>query len=384
MIQILLIFLTVTQAFMWQTRPGAMGARVLYWLMAAVVAWVVYRRGRDFGRLTFWFVPALLIVVMAVSGSRAAPVPEWGTAPGAVFGYQVYWLAEDASTARYLIVGFFAYMYVLLSIYYTPERIARDLAAAGLALYVTVLGQVMLGLKPWTLILQQPSYGAVLCALLLPPGETLPGKVKWVYWGWGSVAVLMFPSQAGLLLLAAFWAYRVTQSLPVVMVTGGLGLAVVVPFLTQRSFIDRTLFWRHAVNDWLQHPLLGIGPGRFYHYGLSGSYPGYFAHSLPLTLLSETGIVGVLVLILFVAMIWGTRSKRPRWANQVLGLAGCAVLFDDPWLMWAITLVIAAALATTPPDAEEVGDLEEAIIRTQAAQYYYTERAKNMIRRLIT
>ena len=393
MLTILTLLLTFSAAFCWQTQPGAQAQMWLYVLISVLTGAMIYRKQREFGRLTFWFVPALLIIVMAVSGSRAAPPHRWGEAPGTVWGYQLYWLAQDAATARYLAVAWFATIYVLISLCYTSRRAAKELVLAGVVIYAVTIIQVIAGIDPRSMILQQPSYAATLCALLLPVSAVLEKQRRDCYVLGGIVAVLLYRAETGYALMViylAFWAmerrgikleYR--YYLPALFGIGAV-VGILAMFFTPTTALDRIMFWRGAISDFLAHPILGVGPGRFYHYGLGHHWPGYFAHSLPLTFLSEVGIIGMLVLALFVAMVWGTRRKRPAYANQVLLMAAVASLWDDAWLMWAISLVIAVALATTLPDEDTVPEFTEVLIRTQSAQSYYTNKAKNLIWRLIT
>jgi hypothetical protein len=138
---------------------------------------------------------------------------------------------------------------------------------------------------------------------------------------------------------------------------------------TDDSAMGRVMFWQAALTLSLQHPILGVGPGRF-----SESYPQvqkyyyYFsdsAHGALLELLAEVGWVGAALFL--TALGLGVRQTRsnatPAWtATQqaaLLGLLSGAIYsqvevgyhYAGIWTTAAFLLALAQAQA--PPLAEK-------------------------------
>lgn len=80
--------------------------------------------------------------------------------------------------------------------------------------------------------------------------------------------------------------------------------------MTSRSKIDRIYIWRSSIKMFLDYPLTGVGLGTFPleypNYILPGARETivYFAHTLPLNLLTETGILGFLTFFSFLIYLY--------------------------------------------------------------------------------
>lgn len=142
----------------------------------------------------------------------------------------------------------------------------------------------------------------------------------------------------------------------VVAVLGGilLGLAVRAPDLAG----DRPTFWRVAIDEFGERPLLGSGAGTYAQVWLERrpvEASVRDAHSIVVEALSELGVVGLfLVLILLGApLVWGIRSRHRPLVPAATGAFGAYVAHasvDWDWEMPAITLAAlfcAVALAVT-------------------------------------
>jgi O-antigen ligase len=105
---------------------------------------------------------------------------------------------------------------------------------------------------------------------------------------------------------------------------------------------NRYDFWRVAVEEFRRHPLVGDGARGFgpayLVYGRSSETPAR-AHSLPLELLGEEGIVGFLLaagaygLVLFGLV----RRTRGRSAVATAALGGCVLLLAQACVDWTFT-----------------------------------------------
>ena len=117
----------------------------------------------------------------------------------------------------------------------------------------------------------------------------------------------------------------------------------------------RYQLWVAAVDADKTAPLIGIGPGTFeFWWARSGSYSGFVrnAHSLYLENLAELGIVGLLIIVAFVAAVLGigtVRSLRAPPEQRLLiaaataGATGFAVAAALDWV-WQIAALPTAFL----------------------------------------
>jgi O-antigen ligase/tetratricopeptide (TPR) repeat protein len=262
-----------------------------------------------------------------------------------------------------------------------PVRLGRESTAFG---SVAVPPFVLLAALPITLLVgnQRLRRGllAALVAVMLPLIFLSGSRSAWM-----TIAV------AGGIVLAPFaWRYlrseepwrwlRSPQSWTPrgaavafgVLAAGGIGLAFVAPRLTDlRSLIYRGYLWRDTITAWSSDPLFGLGPGSMPYARQAAAPPLSFpvhqphSHDIPLGILGDAGIVGlVAALVLAAAFVrlagpWRTRTLAGRSAFAVL--AGCAVgmLFEDltfipgfnvlVMLLAAIALADAGAIHWQPP-----------------------------------
>ena len=144
-------------------------------------------------------------------------------------------------------------------------------------------------------------------------------------------------------------------------------IVVVAPRLTAvTSLIYRASLWRDTLAAWSTDPLLGIGPG-FMPYARQAAAPDFtfpvrqpHSHNLPLGLLGDAGLLGLLagvVVVVAIALVagpWRARTPRGRMAGYVLLGLGVGGLFEDLTFLPNFGLLAIALLAVALTDAGAV------------------------------
>ena len=153
-----------------------------------------------------------------------------------------------------------------------------------------------------------------------------------------------------------------------VLAVAGLAAVVVIPRLTAvASLVYRATLWRDTLAAWSTDPLLGIGPG-FMPYARQAAAPDFsfpvrqpHSHNVPLGVLGDSGMVGlaagvvVVVVALFVAGPWRSRTATGRHASIVLLGLGIGSLFEDLTFLPNFNLLAIGLLAVALTDAGAVG-----------------------------
>ncbi len=146
------------------------------------------------------------------------------------------------------------------------------------------------------------------------------------------------------------------------------GLAAVIVLVAPRltavtSLIYRAGLWRDTLAAWSTDPILGIGPG-FMPYARQAAAPDFsfpvrqpHSHNLPLGVLGDAGLVGLVAAVVLVGAIawfagpWRTRTQTGRAASfLLLGLA-VGGLFEDLTFVPAFNLLAIILLAVALTDA---------------------------------
>jgi O-antigen ligase len=167
------------------------------------------------------------------------------------------------------------------------------------------------------------------------------------------------------------WEGRPTGRTLVVAIVGILlavvALALVAPRLTAiTSLLYRVSLWRDTVGAWASDPILGIGPG-FMPYARQAAAADFtfpvrqpHSHNLPLGILGDAGIVGLVAAGLLVATIawvagpWRARTATGRAAAIVLLGLGVGGLFEDLTFLPNFNFLAIALLAVALSDAGAV------------------------------
>lgn len=141
-------------------------------------------------------------------------------------------------------------------------------------------------------------------------------------------------SRSGLLVIAFMAVAMVATRLPRPRLTRpraiAVGVAIVMvgaaamwsPWSLSDRLLDRAPIWRAAWQMFLDHPLTGVGPRQFTNTMHVGGYGAAFlpwyesshggtenAHSLPLQVAAETGIVGLISLAWFAVWAWRASAR---------------------------------------------------------------------------
>lgn len=157
---------------------------------------------------------------------------------------------------------------------------------------------------------------------------------------------------------AGDWTPRSAGLTVLGLLVGAAVLLTVVPRLTAvTSLIYRSYLWRDTLAAWSAAPILGIGPGTMV-YARQAAAPALsfpvrqpHSHNLPLGLLGDAGIVGLvtgLVLVgafFWLAGPWRQRTNVGRAAASVLCGFGVAGLFEDLTFLPGFNLVVLILVA---------------------------------------
>ncbi len=129
----------------------------------------------------------------------------------------------------------------------------------------------------------------------------------------------------------------------------------------------RLSLWSLAIDKWLDHPVLGIGPGQFQRYS-GESYRtldsglGYVTHNTFLFFLVGNGVLGLMLFLAFLAWMVRTLFRSPVTSNARYALfTGVAVLLVEMltlnlqnlryvWIYFA--LVVGLAITSTRAEQE--------------------------------
>ncbi len=147
-----------------------------------------------------------------------------------------------------------------------------------------------------------------------------------------------------------------------VLAAAGVALLLAIPRLTAvTSLLYRGALWRDTLQAWSSDPLLGVGPGIMPYARQAAAADFSFpvrqphSHNLPLGVLGDAGIVGLMAALLLVGTLlvvagpWRSRSQAGRSAGAALIGLGVAGLFEDltflpNFNLLALTLVSVALL----------------------------------------
>lgn len=156
-----------------------------------------------------------------------------------------------------------------------------------------------------------------------------------------------------------------------------LVVALIVPRLTAlTSVLYRFALWRDTLTAWQTDPLLGIGPG-FMPYARQAAAADFtfpvrqpHSHNLPLGVLGDAGLIGLLAAVVLVAMLvfvagpWRCRTAVGRTASVVLIGLGIGGLFDDLTFIPGFDLLAIALIAVVLIDAGAVDWVRPAVRRS--------------------
>ena len=349
-----LVYLLFAALGLWlagRTRDFALGVAAL---LGAVVTWSLLGKVLpfvydDYGRIARLRGPVGLWNQLALLADFALPLALWRRGrSGTLLAYA--WIV--ALLLTYSRGGLLTAIVVLAAWFALTDERAHSAAVL--------------------LVAALPAAAVVGIAFLLP-GVTSDGQSSHVRWRDGLIfgallvagalvaALVPRPRLSPLALkrLAIAGAVAVVAGVIAVLVLGGgsgsIGNSGGRLGSTSSNF--RTVWWRQALDGWQHHALAGTGAGSFHVTNLR--YRTTFLdettepHDLPLQFLSETGIVGLALLAVALALLLHTGRRRGHELALSLLLPAYVVhsLVDIDWDFVAVSapaFVAAGALAGRP------------------------------------
>ncbi len=276
-------------------------------------------------------------------------------------------LALAAGTLLVMVVRRLGWFWVDAGTIVPPIRIGAEGSPFG---SVATPPFMLLAVAPLTLLVADPRWRRRLQLALLVVGVPLTilsgSRSAWIAVGLAGLAFLA--GELGTLRerLPRQWTPRVVAV--AVAAVAGIGVAgvLVAPRLTAiGSLAYRVDLWRDTLTAWSSDPLLGIGPGTMPYARQAAAEALTFparqphSHNLPLGLLGDAGIIGLLagvalaVAFFWVAGPWRSRTPLGRAAASVLVGLAVSGLFEDLTFIpdYNLLVLLLAAIALTDAGA---------------------------------
>lgn len=330
---VLLFLLVMGMSWIFSVNRLASLEEIWRWIMYSLLPLAVYawlRLMPDPERKVRWVLTGALLIGSGIAAAGfVIPSAESGLS-------STFYRTNDL--AGYLLLQVPLALHLLLTARRLQSRLGYGLLFLGLG---SALG----------LTNSRSSWAACLlaCALVLWFNRGQLGK-KNLLWGFGGGALLLV---AG---IGIFWS-KIGPRLQSV--------------LSGQIFTDNAAHWRMdlikgAWRMFMAHPLMGSGPNSFA--SAFSSYqlkPGYYAinpHNFYVQVLAETGILGLIALLIWLVMLVRELLRRPN-PYSVGVLAGLAaslfhIGFDIDWSVSAIPILFAVLLGAglVPAAAPEAAD----------------------------
>lgn len=414
----LLVFLIATLPFLENAQTGVIGAAVaIAWLML----WLSDRRDSEDQSVPIWtpiHLPLVSYWAIALIATLLSPVRV--AALDGMVKLTIYMLAF-VSMSRMMRIGWRS---ILIAAYLITALVASAyglqqwfLGAPELATWTDPTSETA-GVTRVYSFLGNPNLFAGYLMPALPLGAI--AAIYWQNWGMkaigaltaimGAFCIVQSQSRGGLmgiaaagftlvLLLVYWWGKRLPSwTLPSVFggTAGAIALGtILVPTLRKRVFsifgtedsskAFRVNVWMSVLNMIKAKPILGIGPGNkafnlIYPLYQRSGYSALGTYSVPLEIMVETGIIGVvcygwlIFTVLIQAWIALNRLRSDRDANGLWIIAAIAALVgmlvhglvDTVWyrpqvqLLWWLAIAIISSFyiapALTEPEIANIND----------------------------
>ncbi|MBV7327264.1 O-antigen ligase family protein [Chloroflexi bacterium TSY] len=168
--------------------------------------------------------------------------------------------------------------------------------------------------------------GAVLAGLLAASRTSLIAiLIAFVYILLGTTQLRpAFRLVIAVLLLCSLYLIQ-----PLIPITSIDRLSTTSQLIVEGTFSGRTRIWLSGLETFIEHPLVGIGSGAFRSTVEVGRAP----HNIFIAILTETGIIGLVLFLFVLVVVVNQVLRHPTWRNRGIWLA---LLFV--WFIGAIAL----------------------------------------------
>lgn len=139
---------------------------------------------------------------------------------------------------------------------------------------------------------------------------------------------------------------------------------------TEGDMTGRTVIWKSAFETWLDHPIAGVGSGAFRRTVEPAFGRGVEVHNSFLAVLADTGLVGLALLGLLLAISLSIAAGQPRpearfWLTVliVLGLGNLAMTFihvKSTWFLLSLNAASAKASSGHGVTSQRAGEPDSA------------------------
>lgn len=228
---------------------------------------------------------------------------------------------------------------------YTAEGVNENELAAMLGLGVPIALYLLMGSRHWLLRIINILYiPAAFTAITLAASRTgfIVASAGFLY----AIVVLRRTPLFWRTISIAFLLAAVIAALPLIPQTSIDRLATIEQEASSGTLTGRTTIWKYGMLAWQEHPVLGNGLGSFRKvvnpFSISES-----AHNSFISLLVETGIIGLLIFISFLLFLFKLMPQVPQQDRSFqIALMGCLLLaqMSTEWSMEKIAWVLYSLL----------------------------------------
>jgi O-antigen ligase len=232
----------------------------------------------------------------------------------------------------------------------TGNRTAVGALLAGGAVAFSVAVDRRRTATVWATLLVVPVAGFVLVSSTELTSSSVTGSAAGRLGDRTLAAILALTALTAVpaLLVGAARVFRTPSRRVRVVLVFLVGLTVMAGLTTRAPDLagDRPTYWRVALDEFAESPLLGSGAGTFTQVWLErrpNAVSVRDAHSLPVEALSELGIIGLALVVMLLAapLVWAVRRRdhplMPAAAGAYAAFAAHAVV-DWDWELPAVTL----------------------------------------------
>jgi hypothetical protein len=248
----------------------------------------------------------------------------------------------------------------------------NDLAAFGMVVSWFMVINVLLGAAPAGVL--NRNYVSLLIVLAAP---AMMERWTWPGWLMAVWAIAVGGSRGALvgLVIGTIVMSDVPRrikwvAIPAVM-TAGLALISVRP----TTVMARLNLMRAAISDWWTTSIaFGLGPGGIAVEGwrVGEQFVSHHAHSMPASILSNVGIVGVVIVVALCSLAARRLHKTnsmDRWQWATLASATALAMVEDLAVWWPVGIIICLSSVTiTNSDSSGCTAMDNDACRRQSSQ----------------